>query len=53
MTHLDRKKKFTDLKSIKLHFFSSEILFAEGMRENNSLADCSSPNVNLSAAPRS
>lgn len=36
----------------QITFFSSKILFAEGMRENNSPADCSPLNVNLSAAPR-
>lgn len=56
MTHLDRKKNDSSregqILNLKLQFFSSKFLFAEGMKENNSPTDCSVGHVNLSAAQR-
>lgn len=56
MTHLDRGKKWQLWRrpntESQITIFSSKILFADGMRENNSPTDCRVGHVNLSAAPR-
>lgn len=54
MTHLKSEKKSQIWRVSNYTFFSSKILFAEGIGENNSPADDSSPNVSPSSmAPRS